>query len=210
MLEKLFGTTRVREGGLLQAVMLEELDVMMVAEWDLLYEIQESLRVLPDVKLTYVKGHQDTHRAYTRLSLITQLNVDADDKAKDYQQQYGKAHPFVLMLPNAGAFVTLSEGTITAKVVTELRSYATRPPLRLHIQQRNSWTDQTMASINWKAHGKALNRMIGKRVHLTKLVHEILPTFQRLNKLTKGERKCPACNNADETRDHIIRYCKDK
>jgi hypothetical protein len=114
------------------------------------------------------------------------------------------------MSPHAGAFVTLSEGTITANVVKELRNHATGPPLRLHIQQRNDWTDHTMELINWKAHGKAFNGMIGKRVHLTKLVHELLPTFRRLNKLTKSERKCPACNNAEETRDHIIRCQHDK
>ncbi len=89
MLDKLFGIARVREGGPLTAAMLEELDVM-VAEWDLLREIQESLRLLPDVKLTYVKGHQDTHRAYARLSLISQLNVDADDKAKSFNTNMGK------------------------------------------------------------------------------------------------------------------------
>jgi hypothetical protein len=153
-----------------------------------------------------VKGHQDSHRAYHRLSLLAQLNVDADDKAREYQQQYGKAHPFVIMSPHAGAFVTTPEGTITAKVVQELRNYATGPPLRSHIQQSNQWTNQIMESINWRAHGKALNGMIEKRVHLTKLVHEILPTYHQLNKYTEhGARKCPACNNADETRDHILR-----
>lgn len=207
MLEKLFGNKKVREGIPLSSTALEELDVM-TAEWDLLQEIQVALRLLPDVKLKYVKGHQNAHRAYGRLPLIAQLNVDADDKAREYQENHGKAHPFVLMSPNAGAFVTLSEGTITAKVVTELRNHATAPPLRLHIQQRNHWTDQTMESINWRAHGKALSGMIGKRVHLTKLVHDILPTFQRLNKFTTCECKCPACNNAEETRDHIIRCRK--
>lgn len=161
--------------------------------------------MLPNVKLTYVKGHQDSHRAYSRLSLLAQLNVDADDKAAEYQRHFGKAHPFVLMSTNAGAFVTLPEGTITSKVISELRNYATTPPLRQHIQERNQWTDHTMNTINWRAHGKALNGMIEKRVHLTKLVHENLPTFQRLNKMTRTERKCPACSGAEESRDHILR-----
>jgi ribonuclease HI len=204
MLEKLFGQSTVRSGEPLTAAKLQELDVM-VAEWDLLREIQESLRTLPEVTLKYVKGHQDVHQVYTRLTILAQLNVDADDKASEYQQQYGKAHPFVLMSPHAGAFVTIPEGTITAKVVTELRGYATGPPLRSYIQQRNHWTDRIMSTINWNAHGKALNGMIVSRVHLTKLVHEHLPTFQRLNKFINGERKCPACHNAEETRDHILR-----
>ena len=204
MLEKLFGRAKARGGEPLHVAMLADLDVMS-AEWDLLREIQASLRLLPEVILKYVKGHQDTRQAYMQLSLLAQLNVDADDQAKEYQQQHGKAHPFVLMSPHAGAFVTTPEGTITAKVVQELRSYSTGPPLRLHIQERNQWTDQIMRTINWRAHGKALNERIVRRVHFTKLVHENLPTFSRMNKLTNGERKCPACHNAEETRDHILR-----
>jgi hypothetical protein len=205
MLERLFGSKTVKDGKPLTAASLVEVDVLC-AEWDLLIGIQQSLRLLPAVKLKYVKGHQDSHRAYHRLPLLAQLNVDADDKAREYQQQHGKAHPFVLMSPYAGAFATTPEGTITAKVVQELRNYATGPPLRCHIQQSNHWTDQIMESINWSAHGKALSGMIENRVHLTKLVHEILPTYHRLNKFTEqGARKCPACHNADETRDHILR-----
>jgi hypothetical protein len=204
MLDTLFGSKKVWDGEQLTAEKFQELDVM-VAEWDLLREIQESLRFLPEVTLKYVKGHQDAQRAYARLSLLAQLNVDADDNAKKYQQQYGKAHPFVLMSPHAGAFVTIPEGTIAAKVVPELRRHSTGLSLRFHIQQRNQWTDRIMSIINWKAHGKALNGMSAQRVHFTKLVHDILPTYHRLNQLTKGERKCPACQRADETRDHVLR-----
>ena len=204
MLEQLFGQSTVRSGEPLVATKLQELDAM-VAEWDLLREIQALLQILPEVTLKYVKGHQDAHQVYTSLTLLAQLNVDADDKATAYQQQYGKAHPFVLMSPHAGAFVTIPEGSITAKVVKELRGYATGPPLRLYIQQRNHWTDRIMTTINWNAHGKAFNGMIASRVHLTKLVHENLPTFQRLNKFTNGERKCPALATM-RTKPGIIYY----
>ncbi len=132
MLEKMFSCTKVRDGEPLTADMLVELDVTVIAEWDLLCKIQEMFQLLPEAKLTYVKGHQDIHRAYSRLSLLAQLNVvDADDKAAEYQRQFGKAHSFHMMLStNAGAFVALPEGSITAKGITELRNYATSPPLR--------------------------------------------------------------------------------
>ena len=65
--------------------------------------------------------------------------------------------------------------------------------------------DSIMGNMNWRAHGKAMNGVITRRVHFTKLVHECLPTFQRLNKITKTERKCPACLVAEENRDHILR-----
>ena len=60
-------------------------------------EIQLSLGQLPDMTLIHVKGHQDLHTANRRLPLLAQLNVDADDKAGEYQRSYGKAHLFVLM-----------------------------------------------------------------------------------------------------------------
>lgn len=141
--------------------------------------------------------------------LLKQLNVDANKKANKHQQQYRKAHSFVLLSTHAGAFMTLAEGTITAKVITELHSFATGPPLRLHIQERNQWTDRIMSTINWVAHGKAFNGMIARCVHFTKVVHKsYLPTFQRLNKITNQENtqwKCTTCLVAEETREFMLR-----
>ena len=57
-----------------QLAILDVLD----PEWDLLVEVQDALRDLPEVDLVYVKGHQDDRTAYARLPLMTQLNVDAD------------------------------------------------------------------------------------------------------------------------------------
>ena len=62
-----------------------------------------------------------------------------------------------------------------------------------------------MERINWRAHGKAMKAMIKRRTHLTKLVHECLPTLERLNKFDSGNRKCPGCLVHPENRDHIIR-----
>ena len=95
MLEKLFGRANARGGDPLNAAMLADLDVMSV-EWDLLREIQASLRLLPEVILQYVKGHQDTRRAYMQLSLLAQLNVDADNQAKIINNSLGKLIPLSL------------------------------------------------------------------------------------------------------------------
>jgi hypothetical protein len=50
MLERLFGSKTVKDGKPLTAASLVELDVLC-AEWDLLIAIQDSLRLLPEVKL---------------------------------------------------------------------------------------------------------------------------------------------------------------
>ena len=70
---------------------------------------------------------------------------------------------------------------------------------------KNEWTQATMANINWNAHAKAFGAQITGRVHLTKLVHDCLPTNHRINRYDSGQRRCPGCNHKDETRDNILR-----
>lgn len=179
----------------------------LIPEWDLLVEIRYALRKLPLVKLVYVKGHQDAHKAYNRLSLRAQLNVDADDLAGKYQQDYGKAHPFALMTPRTGGFLIYPEGTKTSRYAQDIRHRATTEPLREYIREKYGFSEMIMSTINWKAHGKALKAMIKKRIHITKLVHECLPTMERLNKFDGSKKMCPGCAVCVETRDHILK-CK--
>jgi hypothetical protein len=106
MLDRLYGKTIAQTSKHL--AILDTLD----AEWDLLVEIQEALRELPGVDLTYVKGHQDDKKANDRLPLMAQLNVDADRLAGEYNREHGnQQRPFALMTPNAGALLLTDDGT---------------------------------------------------------------------------------------------------
>lgn len=109
------------------------------------------------------------------------------------------------MTPNTGAFLIYPEGTRTSKYAQDIRHRATTAPLREYIQDKYMYTGSIMNTINWGAHGKALKAMIKKRIHLTKLIHECLPTMERLNKFDSGKRKCPGCGECRETRDHIVK-----
>ncbi|KAI2511880.1 hypothetical protein MHU86_2396 [Fragilaria crotonensis] len=100
LLDRLFGKQKEGQEPLeYVATHLQPLDVL-TPEWDLLIEIQASLRRLPDIRLQYVKGHQDNDTPYQRLSLMSQLNVDADKLATRYQEEFGMSRPHVLMSPN--------------------------------------------------------------------------------------------------------------
>jgi hypothetical protein len=131
--------------------------------------------------------------------------VDADDLAGKYQQEFGRAHPIALMTPNTGAFLIYPEGTRTSKYAQDIRHRATTAPLREDIQEKYMYTGSTMNTINWSAHGKALKAMIKKQIHLTKVIHECLPTMERLNKFDSGKQMCPGCGVCRETRDHIVK-----
>ena len=177
----------------------------MQANWDAINEIYHSIQALQfPMKIKHVRGHQDRQTAYADLTLNAQLNVDADRYAGLYQDQYGCARPIVLRLPHNGVQIHQFSGTITSKLKSALRRCETERPLLNYIQHRNSWSHQHLKSINWKAHSSAIGRR-KSRVHTVKLIHDILPTNDRVSKYhAYRTAKCPCCPCTAETRDHIL------
>jgi ribonuclease HI len=180
------------------------LDVM-TPEWDVLIEIQKSLRKLPGVRLEYVKGHQDQEAAYESLPLLAQLNVDADRIAGEYQTEFSSRSPFAILSPNVKAHLVFSDGTVTSNYSEAIELAATGGPLQEYLMQRNDWTIPVFDTVDWQVHGTMLKRLKHKRSHLIKFVHDILPTTGRLNKFDGGKRTCPLCECLTEDRDHIMR-----
>ena len=205
MLDRLFIKTSPCSHSDHPARTLAELDPLL-PEWDLLVEIQISLKLLPDVAVVYVKAHQDEKRPVEQLPLMAQLNVEADALATLYQEQHGMHRTQVLKSTSGGAYLVTASGTVTAKYKEVILAKSTSPDLRNYIvQEKQKWTDSTMETVNWSAHGKALRSHVQCRVHLSKMLHECLPTFHQLNKYGGAHRNCPACSSPDETRDHILR-----
>ena len=119
---------------------LASLDVLD-AEWDLLVEIQDALRELPGVDITYVKSHQDDKRAYASLPLMAQLNVDADRLAGQYHKKHGAHRPaFSFMAPNTGAFLLTDEGTVTSNISSALRIRSTSTGLEEYLRTKINGT----------------------------------------------------------------------
>jgi hypothetical protein len=182
-------------------VVLDVLD----PEWDVLIEIQQSLKSLPGVHLEYVEGHQDKQTQYHNLDLLAQLNVDADRIAGRYHE-FGYPHsPFVIMSPNTRAHLVFDEGTITSRYEESIRLRATGPSLKEYIRKKHKWKASIMESIDWRSHGQALKRNKQRQTHLVKFIHNILPTTGLQNKFDGGTRSCPLCPCRQEDRDHIFR-----
>jgi hypothetical protein len=133
------------------------------------------------------------------------MNVDADEMAGQYQDLHGQDRPIVLLTPSARVLLHLMEGTITSSFSATLRHAYCGPPLLEYIRTRNQWSEATVESINWQAHGSALRKQIPRRIHFVKYVHDILPTHSHQNKLDKGQRTCPCCPSTHKDRDHILR-----
>ena len=149
----------------------------LAPDWDVLNEIRHSLHDL-NFRPTFqhIKGHQDCDTPYDDLPLLAQLNVDANTAAGNFQSQHGCHRPHVPLLPHAGAQLQIDDATITYNHKSFIRNAAYGPPLLNYIQQHNQWHPPIMQYIDWDAHGMAIRRLFHLRVHLTKLIHDILPT----------------------------------
>ena len=180
------------------------LDVL-IPDWDVLVEIQRSLDQLPQIKLDYVKGHQDRTTPYAQLDQMAQLNVDADAKAGQYQDEFGAVRPIAQLMPHTGAHLVGPEGTITAHYQNFMRYQASATPLQTYLMSKYNWSQHVFDVINWDAHGAALKKVTKRRIHYIKMIFDILPTNSQANRYDKGTRTCPTCANEQETRDHILR-----
>ena len=174
-------------------------------EWDLLSSILLELRRWPAVRLQHVRGHQDRTTDYERLSLLAQLNVDADAMATEFQCEYGASRPVALLTGTAGVHLASPKGTITAHYEAAIRHQATYPSLFKHLRLRNGWSEHTAATINWKAHGTSLRKQLKRKSHYTKLVNGVLPTCRHIHRADHTRNKCPLCKSQVEDWSHILR-----
>ena len=177
----------------------------MSPDWDIVRGIQVLLQSLPEITLQHIPGHQDRKTSYHSLSLLAQLNVDADRLADKYQCEFGHHQPHVPLTEWAGVHLILPQGTITSRYESALRYQSTGPPLMKYMQTKYGWNERTSSSINWRAHGASLRKHISKRTHLTKFIHGILPTNYTLHRIDPVRRVCPACKSKTEHWDHVLR-----
>lgn len=158
------------------------------------------------VRINHIKGHQDDHTPYDRLSLHAQLNVDADHLANHYQKTQGYPQPRVTMFPTTKAQLNIKEATITYKYKQAIRHADSAPALLQYIQTRNRWTETTLRQVHWEAHSSAIARQTLPHAHTVKLIHDMLPTNKRVSQYSElRSSKCPCCPYPEETFQHILR-----
>jgi exonuclease III len=177
---------------------------VLLSEWDVLIEIYQLLRRMPYITLEYVKGHQDRHQPYQELPLKAQLNVDADEAAKKYQRTFTTIHPIAVLLPHTGVHLDLPDGTLTSHIAERVRKQAWGGPLLQYMQLKYRWSENTANNINWEAHASALTHHFARKTHMTKLIHDILPTNSNVHRDDQPKQRCPECPCMKETRDHVL------
>ena len=85
--------------------------------------------------------------------------------------------------------------SITYKLKPVLYYEAIGPDLKQYIANKYGLDEDDLESIDWKAHGAAINRTDILHIHITKLVYDILTTNDRVHNFTQTRTdKCQYCH----------------
>ena len=140
------------------------------------------------------------------LPIEAALNVQADALAGSFLCRDPNPKPKCLLFPHTHAHLHINDCTVTYRYALRIRNAACDPPMIAYLTNKYEWNDGTFDSINWRVHGKAIRAQRHRKTHITKLVHNILPTNRIQHRWNpQHPNKCALCNRDEETRDHLMR-----
>jgi hypothetical protein len=123
------------------------------ANWDVTNKIITSLRQLSKTPtFLHVKGHQDDGAAHDTLPLNAQLNVDADEEAGIYQHTFPSQRPIVPRLPSNRAQLHIAGKVVPSNLKKRIREAFTLLTYLLYLQERFTWSNQCIATVDWNAY----------------------------------------------------------
>ena len=172
-------------------------------EWDILEPTRKKVQK-DNLKVQHVKGHQSlTTPTLTRQA---RLNHTADKLAEEAHQK--ETRPGV-QLPGYKIRLYILGDPVTTKLEPEILWAATTPEIAEYYQKRHKWTNETMDTIAWTAHEKAIKKLkISQQRTIHKFQHDWLPTQHNLHKRYNTRQTCPFCNQTENAM-HIIQ-CKSR
>jgi hypothetical protein len=87
------------------------------AEWNVISEMKQTIdkhNLRDTIQFRHIKGHADKDHPYHKLSLMQQMNIDADKLAGDYIHTHpDESYHMVPILPNSGIQLNMPGGTVT-------------------------------------------------------------------------------------------------
>jgi ribonuclease HI/predicted RNA-binding Zn-ribbon protein involved in translation (DUF1610 family) len=177
----------------------------MIAEWDILIEIWETMAKMDNIRIQHIKGHSDEKQPYEKLTLLQQLNVDADKMADQYiQDNWNKEYRWVSMMPTSGVQFNLPNGTITYQLKKQIKEASTTKQQTEYLCKKFGWEHPTFDLIAWEPHRRAINRHSTSKTTMVKFLNDLVPVGKVVNRYDKKyPAQCPSCDEAMETQEHL-------
>ena len=176
-------------------------------DWDVVQAIVQVLGQFPiDPTFQHVAGHQDDDQPLHKLSLLATLNVEADEHAGKYRQEYGTYRPLIPLSPTRPIALDIDGKTVHRKYKQTIRDAERGPDLAQTMQLRYEWPVEVFATIDWEVHRQAVQQQISRKIHYVKLCHEMLPIGKLVHRYKDHNADyCPLCRTPREVHQHVLR-----
>ncbi len=173
------------------------------------------------LSVSWVKGHQDHHTLWNKLSLEALANCLANDICTETHQQHpNEVGHLPDWIPGTGVALLHHGKLVTKKQDKYVCTAATAPQLCdrfiTTLQHHdpyiaNNWDDDTFNDINWKSVCASLDCLSkGQLYQLSKFLNNWTPTLHhRATQDNSIDRRCFACRAWQETIDHVLRCSSD-
>jgi hypothetical protein len=158
-----------------------------------------------NISIQHIKGHSDSKKPYEKLTLLQQLNVDADELADQYiQANMDKDYRWATLLPSSGVNLNMETGTITHDMKRAVKEARILEKQSMYLCKKNNWDSETFETIAWEPHRRAINRHNKKKVTMVKYLNGIIPVGKRVSRYDKKySAQCPSCEELMETQEHL-------
>jgi hypothetical protein len=159
----------------------------------------------------WVKGHQDSLRAYEKLPLAARLNIDADFLATRYRLR-GRLKSSEQVDHSHGQQVSISINgkRLTGQFDECIRHHINGYHLRQYTQEKHGWDNSTWNEIDFNVFARHYQRLRPNRqIQQMKLIHEQLPVGKRRYQQATIKdpilRLCPCCREMEEDTCHLLK-----
>jgi len=178
------------------------------SDYDLIQAAKHLLKVIQiEVKLHWVKGHSQAPKK----TVQEEMNITADELAGHYAICLDPSFPpnsYQIARPNYKIRLRYQNMVVTSKLYETLQTSLHSRPLCLHIMKKANISERVFDLINWEAFGTSFRRFTrNRKIHISKLVHQLLNTNKQNNMYYGSSSLCPCCQVEIETFSHVFK-CK--
>ena len=159
----------------------------------------ELLKLFPQPPtLQHVDGHQDRHFDFAELSLVAQLNIEADSLATTELSEYLMRHPMVPFDPVSQVLLHIDGRTVTRDIEGSVRDALFLDPLCAYFCKRFKWSSETWQAIDWDAYSTAYSPYPRNRKFFYQFGWKKLPCGGRLHsRESRFDDRCPWVEESD-------------
>ena len=169
------------------------------------------------LSITWIKSHQDSSPTSGPLSLDGIQNIAVDNLASQHRsKRLLPPHQHLPHLHHTRVSITVNGLRLPGHFDSTLRFHINRYHLRVHMQNKFSWSDSTWNLIDHHLFGQNFRSLPpAHQISRMKFVHNQQPLGSRLSKyadrsaLSEAEShsldKCPCCLTKTENQVHLLR-----